>query len=302
MAGRCSARFNAAAEPKRRGSGDRRAQRKPREITAAVTITREIKLLLILMTNKENYCYSKLEEFDYTVLITLISVYNQDYGSWILFESIDRYISDSIPLAIAFWFAAPYAGMPDSGSLELILDYEATNHCAILVDGETFPAHRAVLAARSPVFRAELLGSMAEAKMSCITLHDIEPVTFRALLRFVYTDELPADDGGELNTTAMATDELFQKLLAAADRYDLSRLKLMCAQKLREAVSVDTVAATLVHAEMHGCPELKSSCLDFFVQDKNFKEAVLTEGYVQLVQRFPSIKDEIRDLLRAESM
>ncbi|EEC83906.1 hypothetical protein OsI_29946 [Oryza sativa Indica Group] len=197
---------------------------------------------------------------------------------------------------------APYAGMPDSGSLELILDYEATNHCAILVDGETFPAHRAVLAARSPVFRAELLGSMAEAKMSCITLHDIEPVTFRALLRFVYTDELPADDGGELNTTAMATDQLFQKLLAAADRYDLSRLKLMCAQKLREAVSVDTVAATLVHAEMHGCPELKSSCLDFFVQDKNFKEAVLTEGYVQLVQRFPSIKDEIRDLLRAESM
>ncbi|EAZ07692.1 hypothetical protein OsI_29949 [Oryza sativa Indica Group] len=130
----------------------------------------------------------------------------EDYGSWILFESIDRYISDSIPLAIAFWFAAPYAGMPDSGSLELILDYEATNHCAILVDGETFPAHRAVLAARSPVFRAELLGSMAEAKMSCITLHDIEPVTFRALLRFVYTDELPADDGGELNTTAMATE------------------------------------------------------------------------------------------------
>lgn len=192
--------------------------------------------------------------------------------------------------------------MPDSGSLELILDYEATNHCAILVDGETFPAHRAVLAARSPVFRAELLGSMAEAKMSCITLHDIEPVTFRALLRFVYTDELPADDGGELNTTAMATDQLFQKLLAAADRYDLSRLKLMCAQKLWEAVSVDTVATTLIHVEMHGCPELKSSCLDFFVQDKNFKETVLTEGYVQLVQRFPSIKDEIRDLLRAESM
>ncbi|XP_052166342.1 BTB/POZ and MATH domain-containing protein 2-like [Oryza glaberrima] len=184
-----------------------------------------------------------------------------------------------------------------------LLDRGEGTDVSFLVDGETFPAHRAVLAARSPVFRAELLGSMAESKMSSITLHDIEPLTFRALLRFIYTDKLPADDGGDqLKMAAMATDELFQKLLAAADRYDLSRLKLMCAQKLWEAVSVDTVATTLIHAEMHGCPELKSSCLDFFVQDKNFKETVLTEGYVQLVQRFPSIKDEIRGLLRAKSM
>jgi speckle-type POZ protein len=40
------------------------------------------------------------------------------------------------------------------------------------VDGETFHAHRAVLAARSPVFHVGLLGSMAEATMPAITLHD----------------------------------------------------------------------------------------------------------------------------------
>ncbi|EAZ07690.1 hypothetical protein OsI_29947 [Oryza sativa Indica Group] len=185
-----------------------------------------------------------------------------------------------------------------------LLDRGDGTDVSFLVDGETFPAHRAVLAARSPVFRAELLGPMAEATMSCVAVHDIEPATFRAPLRFIYTDEL-SEDGIEIesssSTTTMMvmTSELLQKLLAAADRYDLGRLKLMCAKKLWEMVSVDNVAMTLFYAEMHSCPELKTRCLDFFVADKNFKKAVLTAGYVQLVQHFPSVIDEIRQLVES---
>ncbi|CAO2192166.1 unnamed protein product [Urochloa humidicola] len=158
------------------------------------------------------------------------------------------------------------------------------------IDGETFHAHRAVLAARSPVFKAELHGSMAEATMASITLHDIAPATFKVMLQFMYTDALPGDD--ELGDSPV---EMFERLLAAADRYALDRLKLLCAKKLWDNVSVDTVATTLACAEMYSCPELKYMCIGFFAEEKNFKKAVLTEGFVKLVQQFPSIITELRD-------
>ncbi|KAF8653753.1 hypothetical protein HU200_061867 [Digitaria exilis] len=61
--------------------------------------------------------------------------------------------------------------------LGTLLDTADGTDLAFTIDGETFNAHRAILAARSPVFRAELLGSMAEATMTSITLHDIAPAT-----------------------------------------------------------------------------------------------------------------------------
>ncbi|KAL6661103.1 hypothetical protein ACP70R_000487 [Stipagrostis hirtigluma subsp. patula] len=170
-----------------------------------------------------------------------------------------------------------------------LLDNTDGADVSFTIDGEKFLAHRAVLAARSPVFRAELLGSMAEATMSSIALHDIAPATFKAMLRFMYTDALPGDD--ELG---VAPTGVFESLLAAADRYALDRLKLLCAQKLWDNVSVDTVADALACAETYNCPELKSRCIDFVVDEKNFKKAVLTEGFMQFGLKFPSIVAEVQ--------
>lgn len=161
---------------------------------------------------------------------------------------------------------------------------------SFVVNGETFPAHRAVHAARSPVFKAELFGSMAESTMSRVTLEDIDPATIKVFLWFIYTDALPGDD--ELDDSAT---EMYEHLLAVADRYAMDRLKLICAKMLWDSVTADNVAATLCCAEMYSCSELKYKCIAFFAEEKNFREAVLTDGFVGLVRKFPSIISELRE-------
>ncbi|KAI4974868.1 hypothetical protein ZWY2020_048475 [Hordeum vulgare] len=131
---------------------------------------------------------------------------------------------------------------------------------------------------------------MAESTLSRITLEDIDRATFKVFLRFIYTDALPGDD--ELEDSAT---EMYERLLAVADRYAMGRLKLICAKKLWDSVTADSVAATLCCAETYSCSELKNKCIAFFAEEKNFREAVLTDGFVGLVQKFPSIISELKD-------
>lgn len=47
------------------------------------------------------------------------------------------------------------------------------------VNGETFAAHKLVLAARSPVFRAQLYGPMKDQNTQCIKVEDMEAPVFK---------------------------------------------------------------------------------------------------------------------------
>ena len=101
------------------------------------------------------------------------------------------------------------------------------------VGGQTFAAHRCVLAARSPVFSAELFGTMKESNTNTagvIHVDDREAQVFKALLYFVYTDSLPKTKNTEEEDEE--EDVMSQHLLVAADRYNLDRLELLCEEKL----------------------------------------------------------------------
>ena len=47
------------------------------------------------------------------------------------------------------------------------------------VNGEVFAAHKLVLAARSPVFRAQLFGPMKDQNTHCIKVEDMEAPVFK---------------------------------------------------------------------------------------------------------------------------
>ncbi|KAG2563456.1 BTB/POZ and MATH domain-containing protein 2-like [Panicum virgatum] len=157
------------------------------------------------------------------------------------------------------------------------------------VAGETFAAHRCVLAARSPVFMAELLGPMKEKATSHVRVDDMEPGVFEAMLHFIYTDTMAAGtDKGDDDAPAAA-----QHLLVAADRYDLERLKLMCEEKLCNYIGTSTVATTLALAEQHGCHGLKKACFDFLRTPSHLKEAMASEGFDHLLSSCPSVIKEL---------
>ncbi|XP_048540107.1 BTB/POZ and MATH domain-containing protein 1-like [Triticum urartu] len=126
-----------------------------------------------------------------------------------------------------------------------------------LVSGESFAAHRNILASRSAVFMAEFFGGMKKCSQ-VVEVKDMEAAVFKAMLHFIYTDEAPELDQEKGAVTAMA-----QHLLAAADRYALDRLKLICQVKLSRGISVHTAATTLASAEQHNCSQLKAKCVEF---------------------------------------
>ncbi|KAJ3677125.1 hypothetical protein LUZ60_002849 [Juncus effusus] len=109
------------------------------------------------------------------------------------------------------------------------------------VDGEIISAHRVILGARSPVFKAELFGSISETKMDCIKINDMKSEVFRALLRFVYTCALPND----------ADTDMIQYLLVGADRYGIVELIKRCEESLIENISLETIFdLTLIKAKI----------------------------------------------------
>ncbi|KAK1626036.1 hypothetical protein QYE76_000351 [Lolium multiflorum] len=109
-----------------------------------------------------------------------------------------------------------------------------------VVEEAKIRAHKLVLAMRSPVFAAEFRGDMKEKTMRCIRVVDMTAMTFRAMLYFIYTDELPKPKN-KACPLAMARD-----LLVAADLYDLERLRLMCENILSQSIAIDNVMETLM--------------------------------------------------------
>ncbi|XP_009785861.1 BTB/POZ and MATH domain-containing protein 3 isoform X2 [Nicotiana tabacum] len=176
-------------------------------------------------------------------------------------------------------------------NLKYLLDAELGCDIVFQVGEETFKGHKLILAARSPVFRAQFFGLIGNPNTDKVELEDIEPSIFKAMLQYIYSDELP--DLGEItgSTSTCTSTIMMQHLLAAADRFGLDRLKELCEVKLCEEVNVDTVATTLSLAELHCCPQLKAICLKFAAT--NLGVVMQTEGFKHLEESCPSLLSEL---------
>lgn len=153
-----------------------------------------------------------------------------------------------------------------------------------VVAGQSFAAHKAILAARSPVLMAKFFGHMREASSRVVVVEDMEPAAFKAMLHFIYTDTVP-----ELDQELEAVAPMAQHLLAAADRYGMDRLKVLCEGKLSCGITIDTAATSLALAEQHNCVHLRAKCVEFIISTPAILDAVVaTDGYRHLEASCPS--------------
>ncbi|CAM0947072.1 unnamed protein product [Alopecurus aequalis] len=155
----------------------------------------------------------------------------------------------------------------------------------------SFKVDACMLAARSPVFRAQLCGPMKESKQTSIRVNDVDAKVFEVLL-YYYNDRLPEF----MEDTTEDVINMTQHLLVAADRYAIERLKLMCEAKLSEALQVETVCFTLDLAEQFHCQSLRNFCLKYIVRDTERLRAITkTKMFERLKQNHPRIADDILD-------
>ncbi|XP_040597055.1 speckle-type POZ protein-like [Mesocricetus auratus] len=131
--------------------------------------------------------------------------------------------------------------------LEKLWENSLFTDCLLFVAGQEFRAHKAILAARSPVFRAMFEHDMEESRTNRVEIHDLDPRGFKAMVGFIYTGKAP-----DLHNMA-------DSVLAAADKYGLERLKFICEHALYKDLSVENAAHTLFLADLHSAGQLKYS-------------------------------------------
>lgn len=185
--------------------------------------------------------------------------------------------------------------VPDSdigSQFGFLLDNKEGSDIIFNVAGETFHAHKLVMAARSPVFRSQFFdGSDGEAQE--IVISDMEPKVFKAMLHFVYRDALMEDELVPFSSSSESSvsETLTAKLLAAADKYDLGRLRRLCESHLCKSISVNSVATILALSDRYHAAELKSVCLRFAAE--NLAAVMRSDGFEYLKENCPSLPSEL---------
>ncbi|EPS71913.1 hypothetical protein M569_02844, partial [Genlisea aurea] len=185
--------------------------------------------------------------------------------------------------------------VPDSdiGShIGMLLENMEGSDIVFNVSGEKFHAHKLVLAARSPKFRSEFFDKCDSDEQE-IVLSDLEPDVFKAMLHFIYRDALLEDEltASSSSSAPSVTDTVAAKLLAAADRYDLGRLRRMCESHLCKEISVSSVALILALADSCHAAELKAVCLRFAAE--NLAAVMRSDGFEYLKENCPDLQSEL---------
>ncbi|XP_053200921.1 protein roadkill-like [Panonychus citri] len=185
-------------------------------------------------------------------------------------------VADSVNIAgqnNSIQFKVPECRLSDD--LGKLFENHRFSDVTLSVRGQEFLAHKAILAARSPVFEAMFQHNLEESKQNRVEITDMDQEVLGEMLKFIYT-------GKSTNLEKMADD-----LLAAADKYDLERLKVMCEEALCSNLSVETAAEVLILADMHSASQLKAHAIEYI--NTHATDVMETQGWKTMITNQPHL-------------
>ena len=138
----------------------------------------------------------------------------------------------------------------------------------LVVGEDSIPAHKIVLAASSPYFKAMFTGGMREEEMSSIPLHGISPCTLNILVDFAYTAEININ---EMNVCY---------LLPAATMFQMSHVVEACSVFLEHQLDPNNCIGISNFASEHGCLELEAKAKSYI--HKHFCDVIKSDEFLML--------------------
>lgn len=143
-----------------------------------------------------------------------------------------------------------------SDDLELLLRSERFSDLVlVMAGGHEIRAHKAVLAARSPVFSAMFESEMCEKVSNRVDIPDASREVMLETLIYAYS--------GRINVERLK--QLAGSILVVADKYALEELKAICGAVIADNLVTDNALESLVLADFYKVDKLKKRALDFIV-------------------------------------
>ncbi|XP_067616323.1 kelch-like ECH-associated protein 1 isoform X3 [Eurosta solidaginis] len=133
---------------------------------------------------------------------------------------------------------------------------------------ELFPAHKVVLSAASPYFKAMFTGGLKESEMSRIQLQGVCPTAMGRIIYFMYT--------GHIRVTEVTVCQL----LPAATMFQVPNVINACCAFLERQLDPTNAIGIANFAEQHSCSELQGKANHFI--ERHFTQVCQEEEFLQL--------------------
>ncbi len=154
---------------------------------------------------------------------------------------------------------------------------DLTNNNFLPTSNEQFieiRAHKCILAARSPVFKAMFNYKLKENLTNKLVIEDCKPDVVRAMLKYIYTAYIPED------IKNIAID-----LYIAAEKYFIESLKIKCREYLAENLSTESVIHTFILSELYNDSMLRKQSLKFI--SENIEKVTQNSDWNEFMVAYP---------------